>query len=92
MKHEKILTIEDGTRYKILVSLRIDFKPIYNILVFSKEKRKRTWFNVVDVYSYESLRLSIAERVVAFDKEVLKFVTEEEILSAKLELWELIKP
>jgi hypothetical protein len=96
MNHEKIFTRSDGSKVKIVVSLYMGglFKdPIkWDYFVMVCQPRKRTWRAFADTDSYEYRALSMADRRKRNELEYLKIVTKEEILAAKTELWELLKP
>jgi len=93
-QHEKILKRPDGTRVKIIVSFwdsrtgyRYDIEDVRTCA-----KGKRTWVPVQDSNCYSYRRLSLDDRAKEKVKEELKVVTKEEVLQAKLELWEKLKP
>lgn len=96
MNHEKIFSRPDGSRVKIVASLSLGgiFKdPIkWDYFVLTCEPRKRTWRASVDTDDYGYRRLSMEDRRKRNESEYLKIVTKEEILAAKNELWELLKP
>lgn len=96
MRHEKVIKREDGTRVKItveLISYRfVDKALTYDVNVTYCEKGKKTWQPVYDTDSFNYRKLSIEERREFIDAQKLLAATPAEILSAKLELWEKIKP
>lgn len=96
IKHEKIIKRPDGTQYKIDIYLMVDsFRGIvaYNEIVSYREKNKLKWADVPDTMAYYELRsLSLEDRALHASQNYLRFVTAEEILSAKLELWNKLKP
>lgn len=96
MKHEKIIKREDGSKVKISISFYSDsFRPEsdkYRVAVQTCAKRKRTWINVTNSDDYSYRCLSMDERSKFAKEKQLEYVSKEEILSAKLELWEKLKP
>ena len=94
VRFEKILRREDGSRVKVIIiwssSSNRDY-PRYHVIVERCAKRKRTWLDV----TYEDYRFSLLSREDKHRKrreDILKAVTEDEILQVKLELWETLKP
>lgn len=93
MNHGKLLKREDGTHYKITASFYMSCSiPIWGVTVWRKEKGKRTWVNIVDNNSWSYRSLSMIEREKFSAEKCLEHVTADEILSAKIELWEKLKP
>ena len=98
MRHEKIFKKENDTAYKIMVDVRLDnyrHNEIarYGCDVVYREKGKRKWLSVPDtIYEHHLRRLSMEDRTKHKDSNMLRFVSKEDILSVKLELWELMKP
>jgi nucleoside-triphosphatase THEP1 len=94
LKSEKILRREDGSRVRIIVRAgeyrMTSFKYMTEVHVC--KKGKRTWFSVTDINSHEYRRLSSDERDSYVRQKQLEVVTEDEILQAKLKLWETLKP
>lgn len=92
MVHEEIIKREDGTRYKIVVSIGMTYyshsKPYYSIELYTKGKNKRKWVNftweIVNNYSYR--KLSLEDRNKFLLEKYLEVVTKEEILNSKLKL------
>lgn len=96
MRHEKIIKREDGTRYLLCIDLYIDsFRETvsWTVQVWTKAKGKRNWTDVPDtLYEHTIRRMSLKDQEEHRMKNILRFVTPEEILEAKLELWNKIKP
>lgn len=93
-RHEKIIKRKDGSRVRIIVDL-IDFSygnPTYRAIIHICEKRKRTWRSTFDSNCYAYRELSMEERRKHEHESQLKFISEDELLQAKLELWETLKP
>lgn len=91
--HEKIIKRTDGTRVKI----RVHFDPGYRgneywSKIETCQPRKRTWVGVVDENDWDYRRMSGAKRAEAEEKATLDHVSAEEIMKAKLELWEKLRP
>lgn len=97
MRHEKIVKREDGTQYQICVTAYLDSYRTeamqYNVFVFYRQKGKRKWMDIdKGIYDHVYRRLNIDERREYDNKNNLRFVTEQEIYDAKIELWNLLKP
>lgn len=95
MTHEKII-YRDQTQYQIHVRATIDSYRNDGIMfhcdLFYRAKGNRVWLNIpYDISDYEYRRLSMDERQIYKDKNMLRFVTPEEIYQAKLELWVKLK-
>lgn len=94
MRHEKIIKRENGDRILISVSLFVDYSGAsYNLDRVSKcQKGKRNFiaFHSSDDYQWRSLNREQREE---YELEIyLRHVTEAEILEAKIELWNKLKP
>jgi len=97
MKHEKNIKRDDGTRYNIIVrayTKSYGNDPIvYSVNVLFKEKGKRKWKVLPDtLHDFQFRKLDLVDRGEHKYKNMLRFVSEDEIHSAKLELWDLMKP
>ena len=93
MKHEKIIKRPDGSSVKINLSLWIDFRDtVYNIDLSYLPAGKRKWLSVGDDGDYSWRKLNHTERKEYRMNEYLQHVSAEEILQAKIELWEKLKP
>lgn len=96
MNYEEILKREDGTQYKVSVSLRVDSYQEgfeYRIDVWTREKGKRKWMSLPDtLYDYQFRDLSMEDREKHRQENQRRFVSEDEILTAKTSCWMLLKP
>lgn len=93
MKEELILKRTDGTQYKIDVTLAIDFRKTYwTVELWKKEPGKRTWHNVHNSDDYRWRRLDSKGRKKAIDELHLQHVSKNELLEAKLKLYNKLKP
>jgi hypothetical protein len=94
MRHETILKREDGTKISIEVTLWVDMRhdATWRIQVSKCPPRKRTYTYVNNTDDYTWRKLTIPEREKATMAEYLKHVTAEEILAAKIDLWNALKP
>ena len=96
MRHEKIIKREDGSKVLIRVSFSTtNYSEGYNwgvdVLISAANKRKFT--NVVNTDDYEYRQQSFPHGRNAWAvKKQLEYVTPDELLQAKLELWEMLKP
>lgn len=91
---EKILKREDGTSVLIVVDfVNIGHGPIIEIRrVQRRGKNKRKWAPVFDDNDHNYRCLSYEERQKYEYEKQLYYVSKEELLHAKIELWETIKP
>jgi len=96
MKHEKIFIREDKSKIKIIVTFRSDSwihsAPEWNYEIEKQAAGKRKWIKVEYDNDYKWRNLSMEDRRKYEHKKNLEIVTEKEILEAKLEFWEIIKP
>ncbi len=93
MRHEKVIKREDGSRVKIDVDFREDHSDVtYGINVLTSSKGKRKFRETVNSDDWDRRSLDMDKRPAHDMKIYLKHVTAEEIQSAKLELWEKLKP
>jgi len=93
MNIEKIIKRKDKSRVKIGVTLHVDARgPIWSVWVAFCPPGKRKFIPVDLSNNYQWRGLNMADRAKATRTEQLKHVTEAEILAAKVELWESLKP
>ena len=96
MRTELLLKRDNGDRVKITVTLNTYSYsgPLYDVDVDMCEKGKRTWKSAVntDCYTYRSTPFASLEREKFVEKLKLKMVTKDEILKAKIQLWESLHP
>lgn len=95
MRHKKIIKRSDGSQVKIDVrfwadSSRDEFN--YRINVSTCAPKKRTWKYLGFDDNYEYRQLDLQERIKFVESKQLEIVSSKEVLQAKLELWEKIKP
>lgn len=96
MNLEKIFKREDGKIVKLEVDIYVSSlnrEAVYSVEVSFHKKRKRIFYNALasNDRSYQDIR-SDEDRTEYKLKKQLEHVTAEEIMSAKLELWEKLKP
>jgi hypothetical protein len=94
-KQEKIIKREDGSRVKIITEINIDSfrgKAAYSSYVLICGKGKRKWHSTYSHDDYAYRVLDMEERRKFAEKSYLKHVSEDEIQSAKNELWNSLKP
>lgn len=93
MTHEKIFTRKDGTRIKVSVWLYVhENKSNWGYLIFVQEPGSDRW---LDPFSDRDYILRIMNPKFESGLKTDSFsnyVSPEEILKAKLELWQMIKP
>ncbi len=100
MRHEKIIENElNGTKIKIDVEAYMpafDGKPDYQFEISIREKGPKgswkQWRPAVDTSGKEYRKLGLSERREYASKVIGSLVTPAEILAAKMELWEKMKP
>jgi hypothetical protein len=92
MRHEKIIE-RDDKRIKIcvMVSIGSNDKIPYKTSVQWSEKNKRTWHDVTED-SRDFRKLSSEEKQKVDLQNQLSLVSEQELLDAKIEAWQKIKP
>ena len=90
MTHEKIFNRVDGSKVKLTARLAIEWasysQPRWKFECRHCAQRKRTWVDVVDTDSYQWRRLSQDERLKSEMRDILKYVTKDEIREAMREL------
>lgn len=96
MKIEKIFNREDGKTVKLEVDVYVSSlnrEAVYSVEVSFHERRKRIFHNALAMNdrTYQDIRSDEGRAVYKRNKQLLH-VTAEEIMSAKLELWEKLKP
>ena len=94
MHYEKIIKRDTGEKYKILASVYFDLRKgaVYSVDVSVIPAGKRKEQRLLNTNSYDYRRLDMSQRRQYEMDAYLHHVTAEEILAAKLELWESIKP
>lgn len=94
MTHEKILKRSDGTKISIRVNLWLDSIDgcHWDVIVYKCAPRKRTFYSVNNTDDYSWRKLDAEGRKRATIAAYLEVVSAEEILSAKMELYNAIKP
>lgn len=93
MRHEKLITNPEGDKIKIDVRFYENFQglPTYNLDISVCPKGKRLFKRLeFDNWSYR--KLSTEERRAYEHTEYLKYITEEQMLEAKIELWHKLAP
>lgn len=89
-RHETILKREDGS-VRILVETPEAGRPWF-VTVYTRPRRARLWSVVVDWHSYEMRLLAADKREQVARDKVLAVVTQEELLTAMRNVWDLYKP
>lgn len=97
MRHEKIIENElNNTKIKIEVEAAVNNGfVIYDYEVSVRRmgnKAWKQWAPAVDTSSKEYRKLGLSERREYANKIISALVTTAEILAAKTELWEKMKP
>lgn len=98
MRHEKVIPNElNDSLVKIEVEAQMVFdnKIEYEFEVSVRIKGPKAWRNwapAVDLSSKEYRKLGLSERREYANKVISGLVTEKEILEAKMELWNKMKP
>lgn len=96
MQVEKILKRESGDRVKIQITLVTGRgnNAEYKVVVETCLKGKRTWVPVIDrnCHIYRKTKFASPERNEFSKKLNLAVVTESEINTAKIAMWEILHP
>lgn len=93
MNHEKIVINPEGDKIKLIVRYYENFQglPTYSLDVSVCLKGKRLFKRLeFDNWSYR--KLSLEDRRIYEHTEYLKYVTEEQMQEAKMELWHKMSP
>jgi len=92
MYHEKIVVNKNGNKVKIKVHFWLSYdKPSYSIDLLICKKGKHKFLNLsFDDFDYRAL--SMEDRTVYRYNKFKEYVTDEQILEAKNELWNLLSP
>ena len=94
MEHQKTIERDNGIQYLIEVSVFLyEDNQFYACLVMASEDGIQ-WYHISDpnYQPWELRNLKYEEMIEYHMKKYLEHVTSEEILEAKLELWNKIKP
>ena len=93
-EYEKILRRDDGSRVKIKVRLPGEYNGDidYPTEVHTCAKRKRTWVPTFDRDDYIYRGMSTEEQDAFKYDSQFKSVSSDELLAAKMELWETFMP
>jgi len=93
MTHEKIFIRKDGTRIKVSVWLYVqENKSNWGYLIFVKEPDSDRWLDPFSDRDYINRIMSPKFEKGLKTDSFGNYVSPEEILKAKLELWQMIKP
>ena len=94
MRHSKIINRESGNQFKILAAIFFAANEFrYEVQVLYKRKGGRVWDHVpINIRQKQYRKMTLSERRVYDEKNYLRFVTADEILQAKQELWRLFEP
>jgi hypothetical protein len=94
MKYEKIIKRKDGPRFQICVDSYMDCGEIkYRTYVYICEKGKRKWLSLPDTMSnWEFRNLSMKDRDAHRWENMLRFVSQSDIMQAQIEYWETLRP
>lgn len=93
MKHEKIIVRENGDKVRIeTYFMMVNDLPRFYIYLYVLPKGKRNWLRVFEGASWKFDQLPNQDKKSYIYQPETEFTTPEEIQSAKLELWEKLKP
>jgi len=93
MTHEKIFIRKDGTRIKVSVWLYVkENKSNWGYLIFVKEPDSDRWLDPFSDRDYINRIMNPKFEQGLKTDSFGNYVSPEEILKAKLELWQMIKP
>jgi hypothetical protein len=91
--HEKILIRDDKTKIKIIVRFwERHSSAVYDTYISICPPRKRKYQSIQREGDYSWRSLSLEARKEYDLRQMLEFVSAEELHTAKLELWEKLKP
>jgi hypothetical protein len=94
---ERVLKRQDGTQYKIMVSLTItgyDSKSYsWKFQVFYRNKGKKNWLTIpYDLPEYRLRQLSLKEQRDYINNNYFNFVSKEEVIEVMNQYLETLKP
>lgn len=96
MRKEVVLKRKNGSRVRIVTEYfterYIRGGGCYRTSVFTCEKGKRTWKPSFNCDCYKYRRLNMDDRRDYEYQSQFDHITEEELLAAKMSLWEDMKP
>ena len=92
MRHEKVIKREDGKQVRIVVNIELFAHELFNVTVTIRDKGKKNWNHVYNSDERDYRKLDMDKRRECINQCELLHATPAEILEAKLELWEKIKP
>jgi hypothetical protein len=95
MRAELIKKRDDGSSIQIVASLNTDgFRNefTWSISVYTKPKGAKNWLSVYSSDDYEFRKLNQKERESFISSKQGQHCTKDEILEAKMLVWESIKP
>jgi len=96
MNHTKKFTRDDGTVVTILIGLDNDRAGsgffIEGVYVAKSSRSKPIAVRNIDDHVYRCLPTGTGARLDYWQKKYMELVTPSEVLAAKLEFWEKIKP
>lgn len=93
MTHEKVFKRKDGSLVKVSVWLYVHLnKSNWGYSIFLKEKNADKWIDPFNDNEYIT-RVMKPQYVNGLKHDTFdNYISKKEILQAKLELWEIIKP
>ncbi len=93
MTHEKIYLRADGTKVKVSVWLYVQQNhPYWSFLIFIQEPHSERWLDPFTDRDYQMRIVQPGFQQGLAGDTYEHYVSSQEILDAKLELWEKIKP
>jgi len=93
MTHEKIVVKENGDKVKLRVNFWENYgQAKYEVSASLCVKGKRLFKPVYDTDDYRYRRLEKKERDEWIENKILEHATAAEIMQAKIECWQLLKP
>ncbi len=94
MTYEKIIVKENGDKVKIRIYFYIKSlsTPTYQIQSVSLCPKGKRTFKTIEFDSYNYRLLSNEERIVYELNIYLQYISQDDINSAKLELWQKLMP
>lgn len=92
MQHEEIIKRDNGSKVKIIIYLWLTPEDHYWVKVLILQNNKRKWQNISNKDDYEYRKLSTSDRRLYDVALYLQYVSKDEILHAKMNLWNKLKP
>lgn len=95
LKHEKIYTLEDGSKLKVIAFMRVDSygmdEASWSFGIYSCAKGKRIWVNSINTESFSFKQMSMDERNALVKTEAIQIAGVVRLQEVADELLGLLK-